>query len=140
MIKKMVNRYKEQIIYLFFGVLTTIINIAIYNILFVYFGVSNIISNCFAWGISVLFAYITNKIWIFRSENQELKTIFYEITTFFSCRLLTGGIDLLIMYLGVDVFKLQPMNIKLIANVIVIVINYIVSKKIIFVKKDNLEC
>lgn len=131
----LVKKYKELIMYGIFGVLTTVINIVTYTILYNQLGVSNVVSNVIAWILSVLFAYVTNKIWVFESKSVELKVLLYEMGSFFGCRLATGLLDLAIMYVTVDVLTRNSTLMKCISNVIVIVANYIFSKLVIFKKK-----
>lgn len=132
---ELVRKYKELLMYGIFGVLTTVINIVTYTILYNQLGVSNVVSNVIAWILSVLFAYVTNKIWVFESKSVELKVLLYEMGAFFGCRLATGLLDLAIMYVTVDVLALNSTLMKCISNVIVIVANYIFSKLVIFKKK-----
>ena len=89
----------------------------------------------FAWIISVAFAYITNKIWVFKSKNTNLKNVLREISDFVGCRLFSGLLDLLIMWIFVDVLLLNDMVIKILSNIVVVIINYVASKWFIFREK-----
>lgn len=129
------KKYQEQIRYLIFGVLTTLINIVVYYICYQMIGVSNVISNIIAWIFSVLFAYVTNKLWVFENHDKGFKKLLYEISTFFSCRLITGIMDIGIMYITVDLLGMYSILMKIISNILVIVLNYIASKVIIFKNK-----
>jgi len=134
--KELINiykKYKMPILYLIFGGLTTLVNIFVYFICYDISNLSNVLSNIIAWLIAVIFAFITNKIYVFESKS---KSIFYELTTFFACRLATGVIDLGIMYLTVDILKCNGLLMKIISNVIVIILNFVFSKLIVF-KKDR---
>ena len=126
------NQYKMPILYIFFGGLTTLVNIIVYFICYDVSGLSNVLSTIIAWILSVIFAFITNKFYVFESKSGA---IFYEIFTFFGCRLGTGVLDVGIMYLAVDIFNWSALLMKIISNVIVIVLNYILSKVIIFKQK-----
>jgi putative flippase GtrA len=86
-----------------------------------------------AWVTAVLFAYVTNRKWVFRSEARG-KDILKEFSSFFACRLITGVIDWLCMFIFVELLNWNDVIIKFLANCIVIVINYIASKLIIFKK------
>jgi len=127
------NKYKMPILYLFFGGLTTFINIFVYFICYNIFNLSNVSSNIVAWIIAVIFAFITNKIYVFESKS---KSILYELSAFLACRLGTGVLDLGIMYLTVDILKWNALLMKIISNIIVIVLNFVFSKLVIF-KKDR---
>ena len=98
---------------------------------------SNLAAVVLAWIIAVLFAFITNKIWVFDSKSFKLKILLYELFSFFLCRLSTGLLDAGIMYISVDKMHLNEIIWKTIANIIVIILNYIASKVIIFIKKDS---
>lgn len=136
MIKTLYEKYKSVILYLFFGGCTTLVNIVTYNSLYYLCHVTNVVSNIIAWILSVLFAFITNKIWVFESKKFDLKILSHEIPTFFGARLVTGLMDLAIMFVSVDVLHLNAMLWKIISNILVIVLNYVASKFIIFKKDD----
>ena len=122
----------KLIAYIVFGVLTTLINIASYYLAYNVFAISNVISTIIAWVTAVSFAFITNKLWVFDSKNFDARTLFHEVPAFFICRFATGVLDVAIMFLAVDVLAWPPMLWKVISNVLVIVINYIASKLVIF--------
>lgn len=130
----MMKKYKELITYGIFGVLTTVINIVVYTVSYNYLGISNVISNVIAWILSVLFAYVTNKIWVFESKSTRLEVLIREMTAFFGCRLATGVLDIVIMYVAVDRMALNSTLMKCASNVLVIIANYVFSKLIIFKK------
>ena len=85
--------------------------------------------------MSVLFAFITNKLYVFESKSMEMKTFFSELVKFMGARLATGLLDLAIMFIGVDVMQGPAMIFKVASNVIVIILNYVLSKLIVFKKK-----
>lgn len=135
MIKKLFEKYRSFIAYAVFGVLTTVVNIVTYNLCYVHAGMSNTLSNIVAWILAVTFAYLTNKVWVFDSKSWAWEVLKREVPAFVSCRLATGIMDLIIMYMSVDVMHWNAMLMKLISNVLVIVLNYIFSKLVIFKKK-----
>jgi len=130
----LIKKYKELILYGIFGVLTTIVNILVYYICANILTIHYLISTVIAWLISVLFAYTTNRKFVFESKN---KNIIKEIISFFSFRILSGFIDVAIMYAFVDIFKWNDLIVKILANVIVIILNYIFSKLFIFKKESS---
>ena len=134
-IKVLLKKYKFIILYGIFGVLTTLINIVSYSLFYSVFGVSNVISNIIAWVLSVLFAFITNKLWVFESKSFEFKLFMAELGNFTLCRLATGVLDLGIMFVGVDLLKGPAIILKVVSNVIVIILNYVMSKVFVFKKK-----
>jgi len=134
--KNLFTKHKSFIMYAIFGVCTTLINWGTYYLCYSVIHIPNIPSNIIAWVLAVAFAFITNKIWVFDSKSFTGKTLIYEIWTFIAARLATGILDIVIMYFAVDVFSMNSTVWKLISNIIVIAINYILSKLIIF-KKGN---
>lgn len=131
------NKYKEVVMYLIFGVLTTIVSLVSYYLLTItIFNPDNAIllqvANVLSWIISVLFAYITNRKYVFESKNNN---ILKEVSSFFGSRLITLLLDMLIMFVGVTLLKGNDKFIKVISQVIVIVSNYIFSKLFVFKMK-----
>lgn len=120
---------KELISYIFFGILTTVVNIVVYYIFGDVLGINYVISNIIAWFLSVLFAYITNRIWVFESENDN---ILKEIILFFGGRLFSGVVDTLLMVLFIEVLLIGDFISKIIIQVIVVILNYVISKLIVF--------
>lgn len=134
-IKALWNKYKDLIPYGIFGVLTTVVNIAVYALCAKKLNMSTVLSTVIAWVAAVLFAYITNRKWVFHSTATGTKAIVTEMASFFACRLLTGVLDVGIMKLFVDVLHFNDVIIKAASNILVIIINYIASKLVIFKKK-----
>lgn len=134
-IKALMIKYKGLIFYAVFGVLTTVINIVAYALCFKVLGIANVPSVIIAWIVAVLFAFITNKLWVFDSKSMDKNTVISELIKFMAARLATGGIDLLIMYIGVDMMHGPEIILKAVSNVIVIILNYILSRLIVFKKK-----
>lgn len=129
---KLLIKYKGIILYFFFGGCTTMINIITYYICARVFGLSTEISTIVAWLLSVLFAYLTNKQFVFESKSWNKKILLKEMFSFFTCRVLTGVLDLVIMMAGVIWLHLYDIGVKIFSNLLVIILNYIASKIIIF--------
>lgn len=112
----------------------------VYGYIFTYYICSSLLklgtipANVIAWILAVLFAYLTNRKWVFESYALTIKDIINEIIAFFSCRLLTGILDIVIMYIFVDIYSMNGMIIKCISNIIVIILNYVASKLFVFKK------
>lgn len=128
---------KEIIAYLVFGVLTTLVNIVVYWVAAHPLGIKTVPSSIIAWIAAVLFAYVTNRIWVFHSETSGRSGILREMFYFFSARLATGVIDWVFMYVTVDMLSFNDVYMKVIANVIVVILNYVASKLLIFRKPEN---
>lgn len=139
-LKQLYTRHKEMILYVFFGGLTTVVNIAVNAISVHFLSLSGIttatIPAAIAWVVSVFFAYITNRKWVFESKKTEPKEVLGEVVSFFGFRLFSGVIDILFMYLTVDVLFMSNFWMKLLSNVVVVILNYIFSKLFIFKKND----
>ena len=131
--------HKEKITYLIFGGLTTIVNYAVYLACARLFLQSTSVSTNAAWLVSVLFAFVTNKIWVFESKAKGLMPLFREFGTFVAARVLSGLLNWGIMVLGVDVLHFWDILVLLFSNVLVIVFNYFASKWFIFRKSDKTE-
>ena len=132
LIQKCLNR--ETISYLVFGVLTTIVNYVSYEAC-KWLGIHYTVATVIAWVLAVAFAYITNKLFVFKSKSFEKAVLIKEITAFVSCRVFSGLCDLGFMVLAVEIIGINDSIAKLVANVFVVVINYIFSKLFIFKKK-----
>lgn len=128
------NKVKEILWYGFFGVLTTLINIISFDLLDKA-GVAVYLANFIAWVLSVLFAFITNKLFVFGSKSFKPMILFKEMFSFFLARVVSLGIDMGGMYLLLDVFKVKKLLSKIVVNVIVIVANYVFSKLFVFKKE-----
>ena len=122
---ELVKKYKEMILYLIFGGLTTLINILVYELFSKAFDVQYLVSNGIAWVIAVLFAFVTNRLYVFESRSR---------VSFIGARLFTGLLDMLLMYIFIDLVHWNDTLVKIGANVVVIVLNYIFSKLWIFRK------
>ena len=134
-LKNLHIKYKEVINYGIFGILTTIINYVSYIIFTRIFNIDIFISNLLAWFLSVLFAFITNKIIVFESKQITFKVIVKEGTSFIVARILSLLLDMFILYIMSDLMGINDLIVKIISNIIVIIVNYILSKFIIFKKK-----
>lgn len=130
----LMKKYQSLISYAVFGVLTTVVNIVTYSICYNRMGIGNTLSNVIAWILAVAFAYVTNKLWVFDSKSWKLQVLKREITAFVSCRLATGILDIVMMFVSVDLLGMHAMPMKILSNIIVIVLNYIFSKLVIFKK------
>lgn len=132
---KLTKKYKETISYLIFGILSTIVNIATYVFFSRIIKINFMISNIIAWFVAVIFAYITNKFFVFESKNINIKFILKEITSFMSLRILSGLTELILMYIMINIMLINDFIVKIITNIVVVILNFIFSKLIIFKNK-----
>ena len=117
---------RELFLYVVFGTLTTVVNLVAYFILEA-IGVNYIISNILAWFISVLFAYITNRRWVFESKSPD---ILKEMSLFFGGRIFSGTLDTVLLYVFIDILTLGNTFSKIAVEIIITILNYIFSKLI----------
>lgn len=94
-------------------------------------------STIIAWALAVLFAYITNRKWVFHSEAKSDKEIIREVISFYGCRVVTGIVDWACMFVLVELLAWNDVFVKFSANVLVIILNYIASKVVIFKKRTE---
>ena len=133
------RKNKQLLLYLFFGICTTAINTICYWLLYDVLPFENLLSTILAWRAAVIFAFITNKLFVFESKRTSTQECINEVVSFFGCRLLTGILDVVIMAVAVDMLRWNGLLWKLISNIIVTIINYIASKFWIFKKPNDVR-
>lgn len=137
MIKRFYEKHRDMIPYAVFGVLTTLVNIASYWVLAHPLGMAAVPSDVIAWVLAVLFAYVTNRKWVFHSEAATRREIIKECASFYLCRLATGVLDWGSIFVLVDVLHWNDMLVKIAVNIAVILLNYAASRVIVFRKRRN---
>ena len=133
-IKNLVQKHRDILSYLFFGGLTTVINYLVYLPCYNLLNLSAAVSNAIAWAVAVAFAYLTNKPFVFRSHDWSMKTVIPELTKFVTCRIGSGLLETGILFLCVDLLAWNGNVWKLITSVLVVILNYIASKLLVFKK------
>ena len=134
--KKIIDLYKknkEIVNYLIFGGLTTLVSFIVYFVCRKLFHIAYMVSKTIAWIISVLFAYITNRKFVFENKSKD---IFVEVYQFYKYRILSLGIELLLMYVFVEIFGINDVVAYVPVTFIVIVLNYFFSKLFVFKKES----
>ena len=140
-IKDLFIKYKEVIMYLIFGVATTLVNWIVYSLLMKTSVINMTVSNAIAWFMAVVFAYITNKIFVFESKSWNPAEVWKEVVKFFGARIATGVIEIvglpLLYYIGVkqSIFGVEGFLAKILVSVIVVILNYVFSKIFVFSTK-----
>ncbi|MBS0957623.1 GtrA family protein [Leuconostoc pseudomesenteroides] len=134
-IKKLLVQYQVAILYLVFGVLTTIVNIVVFALCYKVWHVDYSFSYVVAWFWAVLFAYLTNRKWVFHSTATNVKSVINEIWQFIVARIVTALLGYAILSFGVVVLKQDAQIWNVIQNIFVIVTNFVLSKLVIFKKK-----
>ena len=127
-----IKKYESIVSYLFFGVCTTLVNVAAYGLFSKMWKFGTVGATSAAWFLAVLFAYVSNRKWVFKSTAHTTGAIAKELFSFFLCRVLTGVLDIAIMYIFVDKLHFNGMFIKLGSNVLVVIANYVASRLVIF--------
>ena len=134
-IGKLLN--KETISYLFWGVVTTIVNIAVLYVCKRFLGIEIWLGNIIAWIVAVIVAFISNKLFVFESKSMTPSVVAKEATAFVIARLFSFAFDEAFMVISVYTFGMNELIAKIIANIVVVIINYILSKLFIFNKKED---
>ena len=134
-IRKLFLRYYDLIMYLVFGVMTTAVNYLVYLPCFNMLGLSASVSNMISWVVSVAFAFLTNKPFVFRSHDWSAKVVWPELVKFVGCRVGSGVMETVILFVTVDTLRWNGNIWKLVTSVLVVVVNYVGSKLLVFRKK-----
>ena len=132
--KNLLAKYRGVIVYLVFGVLTTAVNYLVYLPCYNVLGLSGSASNAIAWVVAVAFAYLTNKPFVFQSHDWSARTVIPELSIFVGCRIGSGVLETAIIFLTVDILAWNGNVMKLATSVLVVVLNYIASKLLVFRK------
>ena len=148
-VKNLIIKYKELIVYVIFGACTTLVNFITYKLFNMLLGVEfYLVSNIVAWFVSVVFAYITNKLFVFESKSWNVKTVAKEVPSFFAARVFSFVVEEAGLFLLVDIFGMKSFGVdafgfrisgnmisKILLAVVVVVLNYFFSKFVVFRKK-----
>ena len=156
MLRKLLHKYREIISYLFWGVMTTLVNWISYSLFVKFLQTSKVITilsftvslnialaNILSWFFAVSFAFVTNKIFVFQSRSWKSNIFWPELWKFFSARIVTGIIEIIavpaLVGFGLDqeIFGIAGSWAKVIVSVVVIILNYIFSKLFVFRKHDE---
>lgn len=135
-IRDLILKYKEILLYLIFGGLTTLVSIGSYALLNSVLGVNELIANVISWVLAVSFAYWTNRTWVFPDKAHTRQGILKEMASFYGGRLLTLGIEEMIIFIFITLLHCNSILIKIIAQVVVVVLNYVISKLVVFRKRQ----
>ena len=136
-IRALLHKHRELISYVFWGVMTTLVNYVTYFLLKELLHVALVPRNVIAWAASVLFAYFTNKLFVFRSRDWAWRVALRELWQMAASRLFTLGLETAILWLFVEKLRFSDVIVKLAANVVVVIANYVLSKFIVFRKKSS---
>ncbi len=135
------KKYKDIILYIIFGIATTVVNFSVYTFFVKFLSQDMTLSNLISWVISVTFAFITNKIFVFSSRSFKAKTLFKEFVSFYSSRIITGIMEIIFptvlfdLGLNFELFGIKGFVAKAIVNLVIIILNYVFSKLFVFKSK-----
>ena len=130
---ELVKKHWDILSYLFFGVMTTVVNYAVYLPLYNWLHLSATVSNAIAWVVAVAFAFLTNKPFVFGSHDWSAKVVLPELTKFIGCRI--GSAETAIIFVAVDLLQGNGNLWKLLTSILVVILNYIGSKLFVFKSK-----
>lgn len=129
------KKHKEVLMYLLFGGLAFFLNLFLFWLFVTWGGMNELVGNVFCWIICVTFQYITNRTWVFDAKTAGVGETVKQIASFFAARLATLAMEEVILLIMITIMHLPDMPVKLFAQVIVIVFNYVFSKLWVFRKK-----
>ncbi len=133
-ILQVIRKHWDIVIYLVFGALTTVVNYMIYLPCYNLLGLSAALSNGIAWAGAVAFAYLTNKPFVFKSHDWSARTVLPELGKFVSCRVGSGLMETAVLFVTVDLLSWNGNILKLLVSVLVVIVNYLGSKLLVFKK------
>lgn len=133
-LQSLLSKHKAALTYLFFGVLTSLVDFLVFIPLHKLLGISATVSNTVAWIAAVLFAFFTNKLFVFQSKNCSAKSLLREFWKFSLCRIGTFLLEEAFLFITSDVLSYDGLVMKLVISVVVVIINYFGSKFFVFKK------
>ena len=133
-LRALIHKYSDIVSYLFFGGLTTVVNYVVYLPCYNLLHFSAAVSNVIAWVVAVAFAYLTNKPFVFKSHDWSMQTVGPELTKFVGCRIGSGLLETAIIFVTVDCLNWNGNIWKLVTSVLVVILNYVASKLLVFRK------
>lgn len=136
-IKALCLKYKEILLYLIFGGLTTVVSLVTFWLAGHPLGLNTLIANVISWICAVTFAYFTNAKWVFEAQPESRGEWLRQFVSFYAGRLATLGVEELLLFVFVTLLHCNDMLIKVIGQVVVVVLNYVISKLLIFRKKKE---
>lgn len=135
-IRELIVKYMDMLLYLFFGVLTTLVNYAVYLPCLRILGMPAAAANTISWLVSVIFAFLTNKPFVFKSHDWSLDTVIPELLKFMGTRIASGLLETGILFVTVDLLGMNGVVWKIVTSVLVVVANYVGSKLLVFRSKE----
>lgn len=136
--KKYYLKHKEIVNYLICGGITTVLNFVAYILFTRVMHLEEVVSSTLAWSVAIIAAYVLNKIFVFESKTKGIKAVFKELASFIGCRIISAiTCDIGTFALMVKVLKINDIVSKIVTQIMVIIVNYLFSKLLVFRKKNN---
>ena len=129
------KRHREVLLYLFFGALTTVVSIGSFWLCDSVLLWNEHVANTVSWLLAVLFAFVTNRVWVFDAATKTKSAFLKQLLGFYGGRLATFGVEELILLVFITWLRFPSMVVKIAATVVVLVLNYVLSKLFVFKKK-----
>ena len=130
------KKNKEVLLYLFFGGLAFLVSIGTYALFNVLLGMNELIANIFSWIITVLFAFFTNRVWVFQARTDSVGAFLKQMISFYAGRVITLVVEEIILLIFITYLNFASMPVKIAAQIVVIVLNYVISKLLVFKNKS----
>lgn len=130
--KPFYKRHKEVLLYLFFGGVAVLLNLGLFFLFDQVLKINELIANVICWIICVLFQFVTNRTWVFEAKEEKTNTLLGQMLSFFGGRLFTLGVEEAILAIFITWLMLNSIVVKIIAQIVIIVLNYIISKFVVF--------
>lgn len=126
------RKYREALLYIFFGGLTFLVGIVTFWLFHIVVRMGALAANIVSWAIAVMFAFLTNRIWVFEAHTKTVPEFFSQMWKFFGGRVATLVVEEVILFLFITKLGMGSMAVKAAAQVVVVVLNYVISKLVIF--------
>ena len=133
-VRSLFQKYRSELLYLFFGGLTFLVSVASFALFVRNLGINELIANVLSWILAVLFAFFTNRLWVFHAPTTGAAAFLKQMLSFFGGRLLTLGVEELLLFIFITRLRFSEMAVKIAAQILVIVLNYVISKLFVFQK------
>lgn len=125
-------KYKEMLLYLFFGGLAFVVSVATYSLFNMALHMNELIANIYSWIITVLFAFLTNRIWVFQSPTEGVRAFLRQMMSFYGGRVITLFTEEAILFVFITLLSFSSLGVKIAAQIVVIILNYVISKLLVF--------
>lgn len=131
-LKRLLCKYQAIVLYVVFGVLTTLVNIGVYYLCYELAGITNVVSTIVSWFAAVSFAFVSNKQLVFGSADWSVSQIVAEGLKYLLARVSTGVIEVVMMYVAVDLLLQNGTFMRLLTCIVVIILNFVLSRFFVF--------